>query len=65
MPPKGNPQEAAAKKADAAKRAKKLEDATFGLKNKKSAKVQQCVPVPRAPLRSAPLRSAPRRAQRG
>jgi len=45
MPPK-NAQDAAAKKADAAKRAKKLEDATFGLKNKKGAKAQQCVLPP-------------------
>jgi len=45
MPPK-NAQDAAAKKADAAKRAKKLEDATFGLKNQKGAKAQQCVLPP-------------------
>jgi heterodisulfide reductase subunit A-like polyferredoxin len=43
MPPKKG-QDAAAAKAAAAKKAKALEDKTFGLKNKnKSAKVQKCV----------------------
>ena len=42
-PKKGDPQAAAAKKADAAKRAQKLADSTFGLKNKKGAKTSAYV----------------------
>lgn len=45
MPPKKSAQDVAAAKAHAAKKAKALEDKTFGLKNKnKSVKVQKCVP---------------------
>lgn len=65
MPAKKDPQAAAAAKAHAAKKAKALEDKTFGLKNKnKSVKVQKCAPAasrPRAcgltvPSRTHPLR---------
>ena len=50
MPAKKDPQAAAAAKAHAAKKAKALEDKTFGLKNKnKSVKVQKCAPAPSRP----------------